>query len=73
VVQKVAVSSSPERMTLEAPDHLAIQLYSGIERRFRLDGMDAPNGRIVALDPDPGFGGAGYGGAAYGGTAYGSP
>jgi len=73
VVQKVPVSSSPERMTLSAPDHLDIQLYSGIERRFRLDGMDAPNGRIVALDADPGFGGTAYGGAAYGGAAYGSP
>lgn len=73
VVQKVPVSSSPERLTLDASEHLDVELYSGITRRFRLDGMDAPNGRIVALDADPGFGGAGYGGAAYGGTAYGSP
>ena len=73
VLQKVPVSSSPERMTLSGPDHLDIELYSGIARRFRLDGMTSPNGRLVALDADPGFGGAGYGGAAYGGSAYGSP
>lgn len=66
LVQKVPVSSSPEQMTLSAPDQLDIELYSGIARRFRLERMEAPNGRLVPLDVDPGFGGAAYGGSAYG-------
>jgi len=65
VVQKLFVSSSPEQLTLVGRDHLDVTLYSGITRKFRLDGIEAGNGTIVALDPDP-YGGAGYGGATYG-------
>ena len=72
VMQKLFVSSSPEQLTLVGPDRLDVQLYSGITRRFRLDGMDAANGTITAIDPDP-YGGAGYGGAAYGGATYATP
>ncbi len=72
VMQKLFVSSSPEQLTLVGPDRVDVQLYSGITRRFRLDGMDAANGTITAIDPDP-YGGAGYGGAAYGGATYATP
>ncbi|MBA3461961.1 MAG: hypothetical protein H0T46_18515 [Deltaproteobacteria bacterium] len=72
VLQKLFVSSSPGKLTLNGPDRLDVELYSGITRRFQLDGMEASNGRIVALDRDP-YGGATYGGAAYGGAAYGGP
>lgn len=72
VLQKLFVSSSPEQLDLVGPDRLDVQLYSGVRRKFRLDGMDAGNGAIVALDSDP-FGGNGYGGATYGGMGYGGP
>jgi hypothetical protein len=72
VLQKLFVSSSPERLTLTGPDRLDVQLHSGVTRRFQLEGMEASNGRIVALDRDP-YGGTTYGGATYGGAAYGGP
>jgi hypothetical protein len=72
VLQKLFVSSSPEQLDLVGPDRLDVQLYSGVRRKFRLDGMDAGGGSIVALDADP-FGGKGYGGATYGGMGYGGP
>ena len=72
VLQKLFVSSSPEQLDLVGPDRLDVQLYSGVRRKFRLDGMDAGNGAIVALDADP-YGGNGYGGATYGGMGYGGP
>lgn len=72
VRQKLFVSSSPEQLTLTGPDQLTVQLYSGVARRFRLDGMETGNGTITALDPDP-YGGSSYGGAAYGGATYASP
>jgi len=72
VLQKLFVSSSPEQLTLVGPDRLDVQLYSGITRRFQLDGMDTGAGAIVALDSDP-YGGNSYGGAAYGGATYATP
>jgi hypothetical protein len=72
VLQKLFVSSSPEQLQLVGPDRLDVQLYSGVRRKFRLDGMDSGNGSMVALDVDP-YGGNGYGGAAYGGRGYGGP
>ena len=74
VLQTIAVSSSPEEITLRGPDRLDVQLYSGAVRRYRLDNFDAAPARLVELDPPERiFGGAGYGGAAYGGAAYGLP
>ena len=74
VLQTIAVSTSPEDMTLRGPDRLDVQLYSGAVRRYRLDNFDGSPARLVELDPPERiYGGAGYGGAAYGGAAYGSP
>ncbi len=72
VRQTIPVSSAPEVLTLEGRDQLVVQLYSGIARRYRLDGFETTTASIVPLDPpEPQFGGAGYGGAAYGGLGYG--
>lgn len=73
VLQTVPVSSSPQELTLVARDHMDITLYSGITRRYKLDGFDAGGAKIVSLDAPEQFGGATYGGAAYGGTTYAKP
>ena len=75
LVQAVPVSSAPEQLTMTTRDQLTVQLYSGVTRRYHLDGFDGPNGRLVPLDPPEAimYGGAGYGGAAYGGASYGFP
>jgi hypothetical protein len=66
VRQTIRVSSSPERYALSKPDRLNVSLYSGVARRYALDGFDSGNGVIRELD-GPEYGGAGYGGAGYGG------
>ena len=67
VRQTIGVSSAPEHYTLAGPERLTVSLYSGVERRYRLEGIDTGNGVIRELDA-PEYGGAGYGGAGYGGT-----
>lgn len=65
VKQALPVSSSPEQMELKR-DRVDVMLYTGRLLRFRLEGMDTPDGRLVPLDEDAAFGGAAYGGSAYG-------
>lgn len=76
VVQTVPVSSAPEQYALTAKDRLAVQLYSGGTRHYRLDGFDGPAGHLTSLDPAEAaaYGGAGYAGkryGTYGGVTYG--
>lgn len=72
VVQTIPVSSAPSQMQLVERDRLDVTLASGTMRRYRLDGVDTGDGRLVSLDPpEPMFGGAGYGGSGYGGSSYG--
>lgn len=72
VVQRVPVSSAPEELTLVGPERLDVVLYSGVTRRYRLDGFEGGRGALVSLDPpEPMYGGAGYGGYGYGGYGYG--
>lgn len=72
VTQKIPVSSAPEVLTLTEPDRLVVELYSGIQRTYRLDNFDGDHAQLVALDPpEVIYGGAGYGGYGYGGATYG--
>ena len=72
LVQRIGVSSAPQRYALVTPDRLQVELYSGITRRYRLEGFDGGPAAMISLDPpEPGYGGAGYGGAGYGGMGYG--
>jgi hypothetical protein len=72
VLQSIAVSSSPEELTLRGRDRLDARLYSGLVRRYRLDNFDGAPARLVELDPPESiYGGMGYGGVGYGGASYG--
>lgn len=71
VLQEIPLASAPEKMTLAGRDQLDVEIYSGAVGRFRLEGFDGPNGKLVLLDNDPAFGGAAYGGAGYGGAGAG--
>ncbi|MDB4961271.1 MAG: uncharacterized protein JWP01_1270 [Myxococcales bacterium] len=72
VRQTIRLSSAPERYTLSTPDRLDVSLYSGVARRYVLEGVASGNGVIRELDAAE-YGGASYGGGSYGGASYGRP
>jgi hypothetical protein len=62
VLQKLPVSSAPEGYTLDDDNQLAVELYSGTVRHYRLRGFETSDARIEELDPpETMYGGAGYG------------
>jgi hypothetical protein len=72
VLQTIPVASAPEGYKLVGPGQVDVTLYSGTVRRYRLENITQPGGKLVALDGDDPdlYGGAAYGGGMYGGLGY---